>query len=41
MWSNDLQKWQNGGEIITKPARFACLAPAALPLSPAALPACR
>jgi hypothetical protein len=30
-------------ESSTKPARFACLAPAALPLSPAAclLPACR
>lgn len=21
MWPNDLQKWQNGGEIITNPAR--------------------
>lgn len=28
------------GESITKPARFACLPPAALPLSPAVLP-CR
>ena len=22
MWPNDLQKWQNDGEIITNPARF-------------------
>jgi hypothetical protein len=37
MWSNDLQKWQNDGEIITK-----SLPPAArLPFIACRLPACR